>query len=262
MQILDGKNHQHGVYEKFILIRITEVLRTGKKWGFLDHPLVMGDFPPDAITRANAIFLETLRKLVDQWIDSGLDEYGMETPSARYVREVPKGYKQSLFDILLGWLSRNMPKPAMMNDGRIGIQETRPYPHGIDAETYARETAIYFLKELLDATDRDRFSRCNNSECRTYFLRKRIHKGTIKRGSYCGKCQLIGGAERTRISRQRRKDEQLRAAAEAWKSWNRTSRYPRQHEWVVAHVNRQFKNWQPIKAKWVTQNLTQIRKLS
>jgi hypothetical protein len=154
---------------------------------------------PRRIARADAAFLTTLRALVDQWIDSGINEDGIERPSSRHVHPSPKGYQESLFDILLEWLGRNRPRPALMRDGKLGILDLRPNLHGLELDTYARESAIFYLSELLECPAPHRLARCKN--CRTYFARKRERKGDIKRGTYCGKCELLGAAERTKLSR-------------------------------------------------------------
>jgi hypothetical protein len=255
MEILDGKNHRRGAYEKFVLGMTVERLNNGRHWGWLDHPHVAKNYTPEGILRANATFLKTLRALVDQWIESGVREDGIDVPSSRYVRGLPKGYSESIFDVLHGWLGRNMPKPALMNDGRIAILDQSPRP-GLEAETYAREAAIFHLKELLESPAPHRLAKCKN--CRNYFARKREHKGQIKRGTYCGNCELIGAAERTRLSRQRRKNQLLEAAAKAWPQWTRSHRNPSQAEWVAKQVNTQAHSGVHIHAKWVTQNREKI----
>jgi len=261
MQILDGKNHCHGAYEKFVLDWIVELLNTGRHWGFLDVSPMAQNYSSAVLQRADAEFLKTLRALVDQWIASGINEDDTETPSHRYVRGLPKGYSESLFDILHRWLLRNMPQPALMNEGRIAILDQRPkLSHGADAETFAREMAIYYLKELLESPAPDRLGRCQNHKCRTYFGRKRENKGDIKRGAYCGNCKLIGAAERTRLSRQRRGNERMDAAAKIWPLWTKSHRRSNRAEWVAMQVNRQFPHWPEIRGKWVTQNMEQITK--
>lgn len=215
------------------------------------------NYTAEAIQYADAIFIKTLRAFADQWIASGVNEDGTETPCQRYVRGLPKGYSESLFDILHGWLNRNMPKPALMTEGRIAILDQLPNLRGLTVEEYARECAIYWLKELLESPARHCLARCSNPKCGVYYVRKRQHKGNIKRGTYCGKCELIGGAERTRLSRPRRKDQQLEAAAVAWLQWKQSKRFPSQPDWIALHVNRQFR-WPSIKGKWVTQNRIEI----
>jgi len=256
MQILDGKNHGRGGYEKFALDMIVELLNTGQHWGWLSSPINAKNYTPEALHRADVVFLTTFRGLVDQWIDSGINEDGLETPSNRHVRPTPKGYSESLFDILHGWLSRNMPKPALLGNGKIGILDRMPELYGLELGAYARETAIYYLKELLECPAPHRLGRCRN--CRKYFARKRQRKEKIKRGTYCGRCEFAGAAERTRHSRQRRKDQQLDAAAEAWPQWRKSNRHPNQSIWVAQQVNKRVCNGHHIQRKWVTQNRKEI----
>ena len=258
MQILDGKDHRRGRYERVALDIIVEILNTGRHWGWLDHTSIAGTYTPEKVGRAQSLFLRTFRGLVDQWIDSGIREDGTDIPSQRDIRSLPKGCSESLFDILYTWVSRNTPRPALMNDGRIDILDMRPSLHSLELEAYSRESAIFHLQELLECPNPHRLARCSNPNCRIYFARKREHKGLIKRGTYCGKCQIIGGAERTRLSRQYRKNQQISAAALAWPKWTRTNRNPRRAEWVAKQVNRQFRNWPSIKGKWVTQNMSEI----
>jgi predicted nucleic acid-binding Zn-ribbon protein len=255
VQVLDGKNHHRGTYEKVVLGRVVGLLNTGKNWGWLDHPLTAKNYAPEAILRADAAFLATLRSLVNQWIASGINEDGTETPSGRYVRGLPKGYSESLFDVLRGWLGRNMPRPALTSDGRIKILAQSPSPDGLEAEAYAREGAIYHFKELLESPAPHRLGRCKN--CGAYFARKRERKGYIKRGTYCGNCKLSGSAERTKASRQSRKNQRLDAAAKAWPQWRRSHKHPNQAEWVAQQVNKQVHSG-PVQRKWVSQNIEEI----
>lgn len=256
MQILDGKNHRRGAYEKSVGERVVHYLNGGKHWGHLDF--VPDAHAPEAIEGANVLFLTTLQALVDQWIDSGIDPIEVEAPSRRYVRGLPEGYSVSLFDVLLGWLGRNMPKPALKNGGTIAIIDQRPNVNALDPETYAREMAILYLKELLESPALHRLNRCKNSECKKYFVRTRERKSEFKRGIYCGECELVGAAERTRLSRQRRKNQQLDVAAEAWLRWKESNRLPSQSTWVASQVNQKFPRLPGIKAKWVTQNKREI----
>jgi hypothetical protein len=258
LQLQDGKNHRRGAYEKIVGYIVVDYLNGGRNWGFLDTPPIIETVEPDRLNRANALFHETLRALVDQWIASGISEDETESPSSRFVRGLPNGYSESLFDILHDWLGRNMPRPALMNDGIIAMLEQRPNPFGLDVETYAREMAIFYLKELLESPARNRVERCRNPKCGKYFARKRKSKDQIKRGSYCGERELIGAAERTKLSRKRRKNQQLEVAAEAWARWNANNRHPDQASWVASQVNRKLPRLPTIQAKWVTQNKREI----
>jgi hypothetical protein len=98
------------------------------------------------------------------------------------------------------------------------------------------------------------FGKGANGVCKRYFLRKRQRKTAIKRGSYCSSCKLIGGAERTRLSRERAKREMLQVAAQAWQEWGtRRSRTDRA-AWVANRINRVFGKTRFICPKWVNQN--------
>ncbi len=149
--------------------------------------------------------------------------------------------------------TRNMPKPALLTNGRIGILDRRPEPYGLAVDEYARETAIYYLKELLECPAPHRLGRCRNSRCGRYFIRRRERKTEIKRGAYCGGCQLIGAAERTRLSRQRTKERLLHAAAEAWPRWTKSNRHPVREDWVAREVSKHAGTVR-IQRKWVSQN--------
>lgn len=258
MQVLDGKNHHRGAYERGVPSRIVDLLNSGRYWGFLDHPDVSKEFDQQVVAQANEVFLKTFRALVDQWIDSGIDQHGIEIPSRRYVRGLPLGYSESLFDILHAWLGRNMPRPALMTEGKIAILDQPPRLDGNSADSYAREMAIYYLKELLDLPGANRIGRCSNRACGAYFCRRRQRNGELKRGSYCGRCVLIGAAERTKLSRERRKTQQLSFAAQMWLRWKKSRRHPDKATWIAAQVTRQFPNYPSVHRKWVTQNEPEI----
>jgi hypothetical protein len=246
----------HGAYDKIALDVILERLNGTEYWGWIKLPPTSIQYTREDLLRADEVFLSTLRRLVDQWIASGLSDDGTETPSSRYVRPAPKGYTESLFDVLRGWLELNMPKPALLTNGQIVVVDQTPELYPRDVDSYSRDTAIYYLKELLECPAPSRLGKCRN--CGTYFARKRERKRRIKRGTYCGKCELIGAAERTRCSRQRRKDRQLDAAALAWSEWTESNRHPNRANWVARRVNRQVRGGAAIQAKWVVQNRKRI----
>jgi hypothetical protein len=76
----------------------------------------------------------------------------------------------------------------------------------------------------------------------------------IKRGAYCGKCIGIGAAERTRISRNARKQELIDLAAKVWPlDWKPTPKYKSRSDWVVAEMKKR-KPSVLITRKWISQN--------
>jgi len=233
----------------------------GRYWGRIHHPGVAKSYDSSELRSADAVFCETLRALVDRWIDSGIDERGVERPSSRNLEGVPTGHTQPLIQILEGWLSRHAPKPWLNRNGTIEVREEPPSYHGLTTVAYAREMAIYYFKELLAIPSPSRVGRCANPRCTArYFVRKRERTREITRGAYCGECQLKGGAERTRLSRKSKKCDQLRIAADAWVMWKPSHRYRygKQSQWVAAQVNKACRT--TITGKWVNQNLNSILK--
>jgi hypothetical protein len=69
-----------------------------------------------------------------------------------------------------------------------------------------------------------------------------------------GSCKLIGGAERTRLSRERAKREMLQVAAQAWQEWGTRRRRTDRAAWVANRINRVFGKTRFIRTKWVNQN--------
>lgn len=244
MQILDGKDHHRGRYEKFVGDMVVHYLNGGGHWGTLDWAHPGNSSNAEVLERATTTFQKTLRELVDQLIETGVDQDGIETPSNRRVRASVDEPPIPLFEVLHEWLGRNMPKPALMNDGTIAILETLPLAHGKDPNAYARDMAIYYFKDILESPARSRIGKCANRSCQKYFVRQRERRSAIKRGTYCGKCKLVGAAERTRISRLRRKVQMLSIAAEAWSRWEKRPVRTDRAKWVATQVNRKFGRWQ------------------
>jgi hypothetical protein len=258
MEILDGKNR--GPYKEFLIGQVVEYLNgRGRYWGRIHHPVVAKNYDSGELRSADVVFCATLRALVDRWIDSGIDERGVERPSGRNLEGVPTGHAEPLIQILGGWLSRHAPLPSLNRNGTIAIVPQQPSYHGLTTEAYAREMAIYYFKELLAVPSPHRLGRCANPHCvAPYFVRKRERNKAIKRSTYCGSCRLKGGAERTRLSRESKKRDQLRIAANAWVMWKPSHRYGKQSHWVAVQVNKACGT--AITSKWVNQNLKSILK--
>jgi hypothetical protein len=205
--------------------------------------------------------MKEFRALVEQWIDSGKDSNGIEQPLTRNVRKVPPGYTESLFDVLLAWLGRHTPKPVLTNSGRIAISLGSPSiseldENGrvryLDPEHYAKECAIFHFKELLDLAGAHRLARCNNPKCGRYYLRRRLRKAEIKRGTYCGECSGVGSVVRTRASRGVRAQKLVNLAVDVWDQWKPTHRYGKKSDWVAKQINK--RSDAVITGKWVSQN--------
>ncbi len=267
MRILDGKNHAGGRYERFFRDLILEFLNgKAKHWGVLSWPQIPElNLPSESECEAASVaFLIRLRAFVDGFIQTGIDSNGIETPSSRRVRasvDEPPIMTVSIdeapaviFDeIQASWL-RNQPRPLLNGDGTMAIGVNQPRWENQNPELYARDMATHYFQELLSSPLWTRIGKCANPTCKRYFLRKRQRKTAIKRGSYCGSCKVIGGAERTRLSRDRLKQEMLRVAAEAWREWGARARRTNRAVWVANNVNRAFGKTRFIYPKWVNQN--------
>ena len=267
MQIYDGKDRAGGRYERYFRDLILDLLNGEEKhWGFLAWPRIPKlNLPSEAkCEAASAAFFIRLRAFVDGFLQTGIDSNGIEIPSSRRVRasaaEAPimtvstREAPVAIFDEIQASWMRNLPRPLLNGDGTMAIDANQPRWENQDPILYARDMATYYFQELLASPLGTRIGKCANSTCKRYFLRKRQRKTAIKRGSYCGSCKLIGGAERTRASRERLKQEMLQVAAEAWLEWSTRARRTDRAAWVANKVNKAVGRSRFIRPKWVNQN--------
>ena len=275
MQIFDGKNHAGGRYERFFRDLIVDLLNgKEKRWGVLAWPRIPElNLPSETMCdTASVAFFVRLRAFVDGFLQTGIDSNGIETPSTRRIRaavdeppimtvsteEVPV----VIFDEVYESWRRNQPRPLLNSDGTMAIGVNQPRWESQDPIQFARDTATHYFQELLDSSLASRIGKCANPTCQRYFLRKRQRKTAIKRGSYCGGCKLIGGAERTRTSREKQKQEMLRVAAKSWREWETRPRRSERAIWVANQVNRVFGKTRFIRPKWVNQHRSEIEAFS
>jgi len=275
MQIFDGKNHAGGHWERFIRDMILDLLNGEEtRWGILAWPRIPEfNLPSEAeCEAASATFFIRLRAFVDGFIKTGFDSSGIETPSRRRVRasadESPIMTASAceapvvIFDEIYESWRRNQPRPFLMNDGTMAVGVNQPRWENQDPELYARDMATYYLQELLASPFWSCIGKCANPACKRYFLRKRQRKVAIKRGSYCGRCKLVGGAERTRLSRERAKLKMLQVAAQAWHEWGTRGRRTDRADWVANRVNKILGRARFIRPKWVNQNRAAIETIA
>ena len=89
MQILDGKNHAGGHYERLFRDLILEFLNgEATHWGVLSWPRIPElNLPSESECEAASVaFFIRLRAFVDGFLQTGIDSSGIETPSSRRVR--------------------------------------------------------------------------------------------------------------------------------------------------------------------------------
>ena len=275
MQILDGKDHAGGRYERLFRDLILDLLNGEEThWGVLAWPRIPQlNLPSESkCEAARAAFFIRLRALVNGFIQTGFDSSGVETPSRRRVRasvdEAPimtvsaEEAPVVIFDEIYASWRRNQHRPLLNSDGTMAIGVNQPRWENHDPEQYARDMATYYFQELLSSPFWTRIGKCANPVCTRYFLRKRQRKTAIKRGSYCGSCKLIGGAERTRLSRERLKREMLAVAAQAWQEWSTRKRRIDRAVWIANCVNKAFGKTRFVRPKWVNQNREAIETFS
>lgn len=274
MEILDGKSHAGGRYDRFIRDKILDLLNGQEiSWGVLNWPILSLNLPSASqCEAANAAFITRLRAFVDGFIQTGIDSSGIETPSSRRVRasagESPIMTVSDdetpvvIFDEIYESWRRNQPRPFLNGDGTLAVSHHQPRWENQGSELYARDMATYYFQELLGSPFWSCIGKCANPICKRYFLRKRRRKTSIKRGSYCGNCKPVGAAQRTRISRERAKREMLRVATQAWQEWGVRRRRTGRAAWVANRINRVFGKTRFIHPKWVNQNSKAIEMFS
>lgn len=194
-------------------------------------------------------FRSALRGLVDAWIESGRGSNGVDCPRERAVR-------RNVQFVLLGYSKRNAVR-WNYRDGRLRIYATLR-SHGNQEQDAFDAAALLFIL-LLDSPGRARLARCD--DCGTYFLRRRTPKKDtpIKRGSFCPEHKGKGSAKRTEKSRESRKNELIKRAADLWLKWKPARRYGKRSVWVADMVNQDLPDGaEAITGKWVTQNQQKI----
>jgi hypothetical protein len=218
--------------------------------------------------RLRAALTRSLRSLVDQWIDSGRGADGVDAPRTRSVYWLPASAAKPLCDVLLGWQRRHAAEMDVLPGGERVITMGKPKrspaaddPLGLaydplpESEWEAGEIAIYWLQELLESPDSCRIGRCDNPECRRYYLRQRtIEK--ISRGTYCQRCTAAGSKRRVEAIRDEHKQQLVNLAAGVWERFKASRRFPRKSAWVAARMNRLLPLDMRVHSggKWVTQN--------
>src|SRR5579872_5357830 len=87
---------------------------------------------------------------------------------------------------------------------------------------------------------------------RQYYVRARLRKADIKRGTHCRDCAGVGSAERTRASRAASKRKLIEHAATLWSEWKPERRYGSRSKWVAYKMKAGFTG------RWVSQHRVEI----
>jgi len=217
---------------------------------------------PDAeYQRASSEVTRLLRHLVDQWIDSAIDEKdGSESPFERKLSE-----SQDAYEVAEAFLNQNRPA-LLLNAGRNAGLHYMFLPHSWtppgdvdDPVAAAQHTANDLFVRFLDSGEFvHSLFRCRR--CGRYFER-RSPRDRYKRGSYCGVCVHKATATRsTDEARKTYRGKLLDLASQAWILWEKTRKNEERSVWIARWVNDRLSRVddEPIKRNWITRNREEI----
>jgi hypothetical protein len=220
----------------------------------------------------------SLRSLVDRWIDSGRSPDGVDKAHSRSVYWLPAGGAEPLCNVLEAWNRRHAPDVVVLPSGERDVRMGKPKRDPKDPENWdwaslmsmtydplpssereAAEIAIYWLQKLLESPDSYRIARCDNPDCRAYYLRARVRKSEITRGTYCRDCANVGAIARVNAGRAQRRRELVSRAADVWNQFKPTANHRQRSDWVAAQMKKHVRTAaERIQGKWVTRNQAEI----
>ena len=197
--------------------------------------------PDTEYVRAADVFRAQLRELVDEWIESGYDENGVQTPKDRDLEKTPKA-AQTLF----AWIGRS-PIPAEIDDPVA------------DAKSAATRM---FRAITMDSKMYYRISRC--TQCGRYFFWERPkscykpRKDASRAVFYCPACRSSAGPpDRMQTRRDKLDEKWLSAAADALTKWRSSEVLKRKFPSAVHYIAERMQRYDR-KQTWVTRNLNKI----
>jgi len=185
-----------------------------------------------------------LRGYIDQWIQTGYDEFPMETPWRRHLTG-------DLFNELNAYCLQN---PLQVRVNAWGSESAWPIVRGND-QVFAWHEAHRLMIRVLGSDLRYAIAKCH--KCETYFERTKLRE-VFKRGPYCPKHSKGAG---TYIERDLEKKNLLELAAKFWSQW-KSEKHLNRSLWVANKVNEtRLVTQKRMTQKWVTRNRPAIEKL-
>jgi hypothetical protein len=176
-----------------------------------------------------------------------------------------------LWRVYWDWNHRNKPNVWFRHDGQLYLNYTSPaqsrpstpdmLPPFIESGSpYMNqwdESILWFLL-FLNSRHAQLLDRCVH--CDRYFVRKRRPQRGVdyKRGPNCGKCKGRASIQRTQCTRDRRKHQRVKLAADVWGQWKPMRHYGRRANWVAEKMNQKLPEGQAITGRWVTQHQQEI----
>jgi hypothetical protein len=213
--------------------------------------------------QARETYVTELRTLVDAWLGSGRRADGVETPRDRKVEVTPlwgtaclPDEEPTVFDAVQRWLVDNPPVPSLTDSGDVQMSLRQWLKGWTDPVSAALNEARILFLLLMTSEAKYALFKCSHPGCGAYYILKKP-RGEYKLGAVCPEHRRQQGTRR-----QRKQDhaEALQVAAEALAMWPKLSGSTHsKHKSAKDYVASKLKRF-GVGAKWVTRNLTEIRK--
>jgi hypothetical protein len=260
-------------------MHIDEGFSPDAPWHFLlalnDSPVIMPNFveservpkpPPVNFSRrskdealeqqAGKAYIEHLRSLADEWIDSGKASQGGEDPAQRKL-------SSSLLELLNGWTSRNKPLIGFKSSGDIVLfMPACKLDFRAPLES-ARDEAVRLFATFMTSPQRCMLYKCRR--CKVYYFTQRRPRGFIKNGTYCPEHRNSASANRSnQRKREPERARKLDLASRCWGCWpKRLTEAGTQAQWVAETANEKLEHYYtPISRNWVTRNRAEIEAMA
>jgi hypothetical protein len=205
-------------------------------------------------TSASEVFLSELRKLVDEWLDSGRDGQGIEEPQKRSLENAPNAY-----EAMNGWLLNKKFSGLATTSGDITfLLGTEVRNDGEDtpiADAYDQACLIFV--RLMESPVKYKLFKCSDISCGYYVLEK--PRKRYKRETYCAEHRYRVSARRgTQESRNREKGAVFGTALDAMRAWRKLSerekakKHKTEKEYIGDEINLRHSKG----GNWVTRNMS------
>jgi len=203
-----------------------------------------------------ALFRE-IRRLVDAWLATGINQQGTETPQDRSLSStsavearLEEVVRETLYDL----------KPVLSPGDRSAVLELDLYLNDFgesdDKFDRAQREARRLFTALMLSDNRLKIAKCRR--CGLYYFIARP-RNVYKRGTFCRKCKSADCAlTRTALTRKKKLQTILAVATRAYNNWHALGeRSRKKYRDVQDYVAEQLKSF-PVTRSWVTRHLKEI----
>lgn len=201
---------------------------------------------------ASQTFTQSLRLLIDEWLDSGRDENGVEEPHNR--RPGRHGLEALIyFDQKVPVASSRIENGERMI--YLPAERRTNRANGAENPVYdAKRDALLMFSEFMDRPElKARLAKCRR--CGIYYLNKRKLAARYEAGTFCAACRSKVSAARSESDRRKERKGLLDVLfAEAWKRSESKRFDVHPSIWIADEVNKELRQRgeDPIKRNSVT----------